>query len=111
MKAAIRYYSRGGNTEKLAKAIGEAAGLEALTTEHPLTEDTDKAEAPDYEKFAEDIPLGFKMLGYGLAMVLFAGLREQMAQNDVPESFKGLPIAFITVGIMAMAFLGFSGIV
>jgi len=50
-------------------------------------------------------------LGYGLAMILFAGLREQMAQSDVPESFKGLPIAFITVGIMAMAFLGFSGIV
>ncbi len=41
MKAAIRYYSRGGNTEKLAKAIGEATGLEALTTEQPLTEDTD----------------------------------------------------------------------
>ena len=50
-------------------------------------------------------------LGYGLAMVLFAGLREQLAMNDVPKSFKGLPIAFITVGIMAMAFLGFSGIV
>ena len=50
-------------------------------------------------------------LGYGLAMVLFAGLREQMSRNNVPEAFKGLPIAFITVGIMAMAFLGFSGIV
>ncbi len=50
-------------------------------------------------------------LGYGLAMVLFAGLREQLAMNDVPKSFKGLPIAFITVGIMALAFLGFSGIV
>ena len=50
-------------------------------------------------------------LGYGLAMVLFAGLREQMAQSNIPEAFKGLPIAFITVGIMAMAFLGFSGIV
>ena len=50
-------------------------------------------------------------LGYGLAMVLFAGLREQLAQSNVPEAFKGLPIAFITVGIMAMAFLGFSGIV
>ena len=50
-------------------------------------------------------------LGYGLAMVLFAGLREQMARSNVPEAFKGLPIAFITVGIMAMAFLGFSGIV
>ena len=50
-------------------------------------------------------------VGYGLAMILFAGLREQLAQSDVPESFKGLPIALITVSIMAMAFLGFSGIV
>ena len=50
-------------------------------------------------------------LGYGLAMCLFAGLREQLAGNDVPKAFKGLPIALITVGIMAMAFLGFSGIV
>jgi len=44
-------------------------------------------------------------------MVLFAGMREHLAGNDVPKAFKGLPIAFITVGIMAMAFLGFSGIV
>lgn len=50
-------------------------------------------------------------LGYGLAMVLFAGLREHLAMNDVPKAFKGLPIALITVSIMAMAFLGFSGIV
>jgi len=50
-------------------------------------------------------------LGYGLAMILFAGMREHLAGNDVPKAFKGLPIAFITVGIMAMAFLGFSGIV
>lgn len=50
-------------------------------------------------------------LGYGLAMVLFAGIREHLALNDVPKSFKGLPIALITVSIMAMAFLGFSGIV
>ena len=50
-------------------------------------------------------------LGYGLAMCLFAGLREQLAGNDVPKAFRSLPIALITVGIMAMAFLGFSGIV
>jgi len=50
-------------------------------------------------------------LGYGLAMVLFAGLREHLALNEVPKAFKGLPIAFITVGILALAFLGFSGIV
>ena len=49
-------------------------------------------------------------LGYGLAMVLFSGLREHLALSDVPESFKGVPIALITVGIMAMAFMGFSGI-
>ena len=44
-------------------------------------------------------------------MCLFAGLREHLSMNDVPKPFKGLPIALITAGIMAMAFLGFSGIV
>ncbi len=50
-------------------------------------------------------------LGYGLSMILFAGLREHLSGNAVPAAFKGLPIALITAGIMAMAFLGFSGIV
>ena len=50
-------------------------------------------------------------LGYGLAMILFAGLREHLAGNNVPKAFKGLPIALITVSIMAMAFFGFSGMV
>ena len=50
-------------------------------------------------------------IGYGLAMILFAGLREHLAGNNVPKAFRGLPIALITVSIMAMAFLGFSGLV
>ena len=50
-------------------------------------------------------------LGYGLAMRLFAGLREPLSMNGVPKPFRGPPIALITAGIMAMAFLGFSGIV
>lgn len=50
-------------------------------------------------------------IGYGLAMILFAGLREHLAGNNVPKAFLGLPIALITVSIMAMAFLGFSGMV
>ena len=50
-------------------------------------------------------------IGYGIAMILFAGLREHLEGNEVPKAFKGLPIAMITVGIMAMAFLGFSGMV
>lgn len=49
-------------------------------------------------------------LGYGLAMILFSGIRERLAGNDVPKSFRGLPIALISASIMAMAFLGFSGI-
>ena len=50
-------------------------------------------------------------LGYGLAMVIFAGIREHLAMNDVPKAFKGVPIAIISVGILALAFMGFSGMV
>ncbi|MBQ9892046.1 MAG: electron transport complex subunit RsxA [Bacteroidales bacterium] len=50
-------------------------------------------------------------LGYGLAMVIFAGLREHLSLNDVPKAFKGVPIALVTVGILALAFMGFSGMV
>ncbi|MBQ0054213.1 MAG: electron transport complex subunit RsxA [Bacteroidales bacterium] len=50
-------------------------------------------------------------IGYGLAMVIFAGLREQLDLASVPKSFKGVPIALITAGILAMAFMGFSGLV
>jgi electron transport complex protein RnfA len=50
-------------------------------------------------------------LGFGLAMVLFAGLREQLALNSVPKAFKGIPIALVTASILAMAFMGFSGLV
>ena len=50
-------------------------------------------------------------LGFGLAMTLFAGLREQLDLNEVPKAMKGVPIALITAGILAMAFMGFSGLV
>ena len=50
-------------------------------------------------------------LGFGLAMTLFAGLREQLDLNNVPKAMKGVPIALITAGILAMAFMGFSGLV
>lgn len=50
-------------------------------------------------------------LGFGVAMILFAGIREQLDLVSVPKSFKGTPIALITAGILAMAFMGFSGLV
>ena len=50
-------------------------------------------------------------IGYGIALILFAGIREQLELSNVPKAFKGVPIALITAGIMAMAFMGFSGMV
>ena len=50
-------------------------------------------------------------IGFGLALVLFAGLREQMSLVKIPEGMKGTPIALITAGLLAMAFMGFSGVV
>ena len=50
-------------------------------------------------------------IGYGVAMVIFAGIREQMDLGKIPAAFKGVPIALITAGILAMAFMGFAGVV
>lgn len=50
-------------------------------------------------------------IGFAVALVLFAGLREQMAMNNVPKAMQGTPIALLTAGLLAMAFMGFSGVV
>ena len=49
-------------------------------------------------------------LGFSLAMVLFAGIREQIAVTDAPKGMKGTPIALLIAGLLALAFMGFSGI-
>ena len=48
-------------------------------------------------------------LGFGLALALFAGLRERLAYADVPVAFRGAPIAFVTAGILSLAFMAFAG--
>jgi len=48
--------------------------------------------------------------GFGLALLLFAALRERIDCGDVPAAFKGTPIALVTAGLMALAFMGFSGL-
>ena len=50
-------------------------------------------------------------LGFTLALVLFAGIREQLSMNKVPKAMEGTPIALVTAGLLAMAFMGFSGVV
>lgn len=50
-------------------------------------------------------------VGFTLALVIFAGIREQMEITGVPKGMKGIPIALVTAGILAMAFMGFNGLV
>ena len=49
-------------------------------------------------------------LGFTISIIILAGIREKMQYNDVPESFKGMPIVLLTAGLMAIAFCGFSGL-
>ena len=51
----------------------------------------------------------FAALGFTLAIVLFAGIREFINEKGIPKCFRGFPIALITAGLMAIAFMGFSG--
>lgn len=51
-------------------------------------------------------------LGFALALLLFAGLREQIElSSDIPKALKGMPIAMLVAGLLAMAFMGFAGVV
>ncbi len=59
----------------------------------------------------ESITQGFMSgVGFTLALVLMAGIREKLDRAQIPESFKGTPIAFITAALMSIAFLGFAGL-
>ena len=50
-------------------------------------------------------------VGFAIALILFAGIREQLDLTGVPKGMKGVPIALVTAGILAMAFMGFNGLV
>ena len=50
-------------------------------------------------------------LGFALALILFAGIRERLEVEDTPEAMRGVPIALITAGLLAMAFMGFANVV
>ena len=50
-------------------------------------------------------------IGFGLALILFAGIREQLNLVSLPKGMKGTPVALLTAGLLAMAFMGFAGIV
>ena len=50
-------------------------------------------------------------VGFALAIIILAGIREKMEYNDVPKAFQGMPIVLVTAGLMAIAFCGFAGLI
>ncbi len=61
--------------------------------------------------FIQSVVFGFSAaVGFMVAVLIFAGVREKLKYSDVPKSFQGMPIALITAGLIAMVFSGFSGI-
>ena len=60
----------------------------------------------------ESIVNGFgSAVGFAISITILAGIREKMEYNNIPESFKGMPITLLTAGLMAIAFFGFSGLI
>jgi len=61
--------------------------------------------------FLQSTMYGFgSSLGFTVVMIIFAGIRERLTVSQVPAAFSGIPIAFITAGLLSMAFMGFSGL-
>lgn len=62
--------------------------------------------------FIESLAFGLGSgIGFALALIIMASIREKLELADVPAPFKGLPIAFVTTGLIALAFTGFSGLI
>lgn len=60
----------------------------------------------------QSVVYGFGIsVGFTIAIVILAGIREKMEYNDIPESWQGMPIVMVTAGLMSIAFFGFSGII
>ncbi|MCM1273478.1 MAG: electron transport complex protein RnfA [Clostridium sp.] len=53
----------------------------------------------------------FSAVGFAVAIIILAGIREKTDKNDIPESFKGAPITLLSAGLMAIAFMGLSGLI
>ena len=68
--------------------------------------------ADEHYDFLQSVTLGLGSgAGFGLALIIMASIRERLELADVPKSFQGLPISFVLTGLIALAFLGFSGMI
>jgi electron transport complex protein RnfA len=99
--------------KKVSPALYQALGifLPLITTNCTILGVAILAVQKDYSLLESVFFAVGHALGFGLALITFSGIREQLELVDIPKGMRGVPIAFIIAGLMAMAFAGFAGIV
>lgn len=99
--------------KKVSPAMYQALGvfLPLITTNCAVLGVAIMVIQKDYNLMQSIVYSGSTALGFGLALTIFAGIREQLELLPVPKGMKGMPIALVTAGLLAMAFMGFSGLV
>lgn len=99
--------------KKVSPALYQALGvfLPLITTNCAVLGVAIMVIQKDYNLLQSLVFAASTAIGFGLALTIFAGIREHMEMVNVPKGMKGSPIALVTAGLLAMAFMGFSGIV
>ena len=99
--------------KKVSPALYQALGvfLPLITTNCAVLGVAIMVIQKDYNLMESLVFAGSIAIGFGLALTIFAGIREHLELVSIPKGMKGSPIALITAGLLAMAFMGFSGIV
>ncbi len=99
--------------KKVSPALYQALGvfLPLITTNCAVLGVAISATLKEYSLIQSTVFAIFSAIGFGIAIVIFAGLREQLDHVEVPKGMKGVPIALIVAGILAMAFMGFANLV
>lgn len=97
---------------KVSPALYQALGifLPLITTNCAVLGIAILAAQKDYNLIRSVCYALANAMGFTLAIIIFAGLRERIALNKIPEALKGAPITLITAGLLSMAFMGFAGI-
>lgn len=99
--------------KKVAPPLYQALGiyLPLITTNCAVLGIAILAVQKDYNMVTSVVYATFTAIGFTLALILMAGLREQMDLNGYPKGMKGFPLSLITAGLLSLAFMGFSGLV
>ncbi len=106
--------SDGGNHSEKGKSVTLSSIRSFPTPDHDKlcrTWCSHHGDSKDYNLLESVVLQPQPHLGFGLALTIFAGIREQLELSSIPQGMKGTPIALVTAGLLAMAFMGFSGIV